>query len=915
MEIAIPNLPIEIDYSKSGERQQINEQVIEKSQMELYQIQRNKLIDWLEKKFLSVKQEYNETSDTFFISNAVHGIHLGIFQKYKNLKFSEFLVGNEKDINTVLDWYYNKNIFKSFYCSTCTIEEEDNFSILEDGKLSRQINLAEEKQNYKLDIVNNDGRKISWIISATVPQYYFSHLLMSSVEHFPTHLIFLESKNFLSLMNFLRIINHPDIKLIFNGNAGSEVSHAHVHLTYQKFEIIDYINELELNDSLRHIQGIKVKSADNNFVDFDVYYQAIKVKVLVSKDPKILFKNLDLYFSNYILSGVDKSYNLGAQMYLNNGYFYTILIASAKDKTLSNDATILPQAFTVILPFRDFKIDEINEKEIKKKYNKLDYLNTLAMNRSFQFFEYVYNLSRPISQSIQEQGQEVASYLLSKENCESIEKILKEVEKTKFFETCVARNCPVYEFSKYKILLSWYIICTKLQMLDNTMIRDIINGEFLNMTKFDIKSFDKLYFKGPLSQIIFEKTFTDLIIVSNKNDLNPGLTNTNINNWLNFETNRSVIGEPSENGYVVKSSAFKNNSKYPIVIKINKKYQNLELFNQEFIFGILLNSVRQKIPNFVITLGAFKCFSHMTDDGKILDLTDASLCSNKQGDLPFSYILLENIEGISLKENIRKCLSTDVDLFLAIKQISLALWFASEEIEFTHYDLHILNILVTSLSEKCKFVYKINLDTVEVVAKNVYTIIDYGSSHVRAPKNYTYKTGNLGMYNVHPEKKNIYFDIYRLITSLFENICIYNFDLFSFDSIKLFFGSIFKQYYSNLFKEGYMITIKSIMNNKSNANRVSQIMNSIRKDNSLKDSPWFWMILLDGDIDYNVRMLTYKNLISNIDMYLVPSTEDLPTYFWGNYPENEIGKYIKPENTLQIQKDRIQRLQQQFENV
>jgi hypothetical protein len=119
----------------------------------------------------------------------------------------------------------------------------------------------------------------------------------------------------------------------------------------------------------------------------------------------------------------------------------------------------------------------------------------------------------------------------------------------------------------------------------------------------------------------------------------------------------------------------------------------------------------------------------------------------------------------------------------------LGLWYAYERLNFTHYDLHTGNILVVPLEEKSVFVYKVDEVYHSVVAKNVFVIIDYGSSYVKID-NYDFKVNEyLLQFSIDQRKPNMYFDIYKLLMSIFTEVCGYKFELLKNLRVRKFFDS------------------------------------------------------------------------------------------------------------------------------
>ncbi len=159
------------------------------------------------------------------------------------------------------------------------------------------------------------------------------------------------------------------------------------------------------------------------------------------------------------------------------------------------------------------------------------------------------------------------------------------------------------------------------------------------------------------------------------------------------------------------------------VIKTVKDINEPNDFVHESLVCLLcLNDLRKKIPNFSFIYSTFKC-GGVVSKGKDVELW----CGYKGSNSTLSeYIVYENItHSISMLDYIRKC---SIDEFMDVfMQIIYSLKLASEECDFTHYDLHLLNVLVRSISN-ISIKYDDNL---YINTNKIATIIDYGRAHVK----------------------------------------------------------------------------------------------------------------------------------------------------------------------------------------
>ena len=171
-----------------------------------------------------------------------------------------------------------------------------------------------------------------------------------------------------------------------------------------------------------------------------------------------------------------------------------------------------------------------------------------------------------------------------------------------------------------------------------------------------------------------------------------------------------------------------NKINYPFVIKTNTDdAMNIDFIN-EYVVGLKLNSLRCKIPNFLLTYGSFHCGTSMNNQNKICNSTNKYDKEN--------YILLEYIKGSSLNNVLTFGILSSFEMICMLQQIMLSLAYAQDKLEFTHYDIHARNIMYTNLPSSCIYEYHINDKIFKVPAFGNCTIIDYGLSHVKGLEKY-----------------------------------------------------------------------------------------------------------------------------------------------------------------------------------
>lgn len=154
------------------------------------------------------------------------------------------------------------------------------------------------------------------------------------------------------------------------------------------------------------------------------------------------------------------------------------------------------------------------------------------------------------------------------------------------------------------------------------------------------------------------------------------------------------------------------------------------LIHEIFIGLFGTNFLRAQVPNFSFVYGGFACSPPFISEKNVL-----SWCSNnctpdqiRQGTCSeVSYALYENVTpAIDLRKRIENCTGEQyLNWFL---QVTLALYTASKEINFTHFDLHNENVLIRQLGRRVNVPYQFQGRTIFVETDTIPMLIDYGFS-------------------------------------------------------------------------------------------------------------------------------------------------------------------------------------------
>ena len=201
---------------------------------------------------------------------------------------------------------------------------------------------------------------------------------------------------------------------------------------------------------------------------------------------------------------------------------------------------------------------------------------------------------------------------------------------------------------------------------------------------------------------------------------------------------------------------------------------NVDPIEYEYDVQIILNKLRDIIPNFTKTLDLIECnnyiaqmiHNNMTLQKNIVNdvLHNQPMCS-KTFKYKSKYILQEYINGETLFDSVFNEYINKNDVLLIYIQILFALQIAQNEYKFTHYDLHSNNIILETLDEPCIYSYYLNNKLYEIPVKYKAMIIDFGHSFIlKAPKPSNYKNLNKWINNDYKNRKILYEYILTLMT-------------------------------------------------------------------------------------------------------------------------------------------------------
>lgn len=204
------------------------------------------------------------------------------------------------------------------------------------------------------------------------------------------------------------------------------------------------------------------------------------------------------------------------------------------------------------------------------------------------------------------------------------------------------------------------------------------------------------------------------------------LSKSNINDKFKLV---KFIEQKSSNGLIYVVKLKKSKSKYSrLLIKIQKS-ESADPASYEYYIGLALNILRgMGAPNFGLVYGRFNC--GFNPKGK-------TICDNKYKDK--TYVLYEYITSLSDKTiTLHDYIKSDKinkdrkgpNVVNILIMLMISLQKAQDKMGFTHYDLHLGNVLLVQLNKTYNFVYEHNGRKYNIILDYFPLIIDYGRSYV-----------------------------------------------------------------------------------------------------------------------------------------------------------------------------------------
>jgi len=795
--------------------------------------------------FSLVNEIYNQR-DTTGLSDKEKYIEIGqmIFTAQgprENVLFSYYTLGNIEDESRILD-ARDEDIFLCFNCDICALDKTEAVGVYSKSKIQVLKNVVEELCE---DIVTKTGVDFRLTPNATI--YLPGHLLVTTRTHVPNYNTFLTFGVFQGYFALIEKFKEEGVEAncIWNGRTGSELYHSHCHFTDYKIPIVEYVKEKfkRLSQDTINIESVNFKNFGNTVRDY-IILQSPDIKKLQGLCSNFIFNTQVFGREKYKkLTGCSVIANFVIINHENVNHYviiFAIVNKYARGIKVENQSVFcVPSTHQIMIS--PSQIDLVKKNEIKiiehvntKLFYKLDMVDKDDFNYIYieeqphdekQFAENIITLHKSLLNPKFKSAPsfllkaEILQYILGKGfnlNQEVIaENFMKILRNYDCFED--KKKCDEVQFGFFKTILTC-VFLTYNKIEKGQIIRTSSKAAGLqrfaqkaSMFKYaefvrpslDIKQCTWL--KGDYLHSVLIESIGDTIMYTPIEELNKIVLAENVR-----------IGDKSAFGYNLKANLnfIKN---FEVLIKIQKINNNerLRSFIHELEAGKLVNTIRKCCMNFMLTFGKFVCAGSLPDpNSPNYDLCDGS--SDQTG-----YIFVEYISPSNTFDSMLRNKIDIVPFFSCVSQVLSAVLFSNQYYGFTHYDLHLGNILLVPIdscisNDVMKTNYHLKNVTLENICFQYYpVIIDYGRTYVKGmDKNDIYYDKSLAhYYGVTSFKSNQVFDLWTFFVNLLFNICAFQPDFIlqtnNQNMVEIYASSGLKRYIKVILKHFYFFFTQS----------------------------------------------------------------------------------------------------------
>jgi len=625
---------------------------------------------------------------------------------------------------------------KCFNCDMCTIVQPNgvlNVYSPPESPVETAITKENIANKFCVHLEQNptNGIHKTIIISASDDQYTYGHALLTTSDHIPNHYTFMYKEIYATIFTVLESLSkqYPDVTAYFNGRLGSSRQHSHVHISPDRSYVAKHCIKTTQDPGPYPIEYKGIKGCLLKFAKEDVLSPYVHHLMQI-----IVLQN--------IISNPDTQNALGAHMFLDDKHYYVFFMVLKDLRVRSCDVvakgnhiqvSLIP-ALSIISLYNPYITEEILETLFSPDLTD----GSIPLQKCLTKFNQSYKEYKEILPSISSFADletkfkeiydaAVKNYYIPIMNAKPLAQVLPIMANIdqyyfSFFHNnynAMAAEAGIYDILKqYKLLtdsdytFTLNIIASHHYGYSGTVLDDLLQAYSYIL----LKSFaSKL---GAIQSGVCYALRGDYLQPRIKDTIDIISTAVDVKGNLNAYPLIAKGGYGSVyrstnifNKFPIKYSNFNAN----VIIKkqlygtdaIAKARVEEELKN-----GQMINHLRKTLPNFTLTYGG----SIGPTEGLLFveDIPGYTMQHflNSDRGMTFSWEGLYNIT-ISLLASI---------------------YMAKKENGFTHYDLHVANVLLLPLikcgaSGKVAFEYEIPMvppKKVNAVLEYLPVIIDYG---------------------------------------------------------------------------------------------------------------------------------------------------------------------------------------------
>lgn len=716
--------------------------------------------------------------DRFYISGEIRGTGfvIGKLPPYDQYKWIDYYIGSLADEKEISEYYYknyrngNADTFKCFNCGLCSMVRFD--SAISIDPITGELILK--------DFIPKYFESEKYFMMENPTKYANNHILAVSKKHQHGSCIFYDVELLTDLYNLLKKTNSS---AIYNGEFGSDVYHHHVHLVKSEIPALRYASEeIDKNPDQAYMT---FKWGDNGLRATVIHGDPVTVNIWMSKyynyiqEKKIASTVMATFSANMRNSGIE----LMAVIYMTSrpirprsiDFVESLNFINIDIFPVKNDADQVKQ-----------KIIEFSKKNINNPIER----DEIEKSPSIQFSQLknIQEISDQIKNAISQRNMLIFEQVISNllKNTFLIEDEYRMYEVITIFDKAIedyGRQSEILDPSTIEYAMGKEILT--LGFLSYSFFPNTMNPAWIEMISIKNQDNRSRYMALPLNNFFLKggefnkhvlKIFKDYLNISFRYS-NTSLNNNNINLWLNYTDKK--IGDTSVNGTIIEAETKVNN----VAIILKFQYDDMFAVYEAFVHEEL-NVMRNYIPNIPLLYGIQACKMDI-DPQSPTGYKELCPVSPDPSANVTNILLMEKIDGITLRRYISHPDANANILLSTIQQVLCSLEIMQKKLEFSHNDLHIGNVMLTYL-EKNPELYNKHVIFKYIVEENntqailmyfLASIIDFGYSSTKNSRfriKHKISDSLRDDYGIDLQKFNPMCDVWVFLVDVYLSLIIYH---------------------------------------------------------------------------------------------------------------------------------------------